>query len=190
MQGWQCRNDADAAFINAPDKKRRSSARSSAIWPAKSRMPRHLRARGFTLLEVSVVLLVMGIVAACLAAPAAKHTLARKNLENAAQKLAWEIRGLREEAIAAGIARQVEFFLYSRAYYFSATGRRVELEPGVDFAYITLPRDAYNRIILRFDANGNPNQGGTVALRNSYGEQKCVIILPVIGRVRVSDTPP
>lgn len=146
--------------------------------------------KGFTFLELVVTLVVIGIIVGCTAAPTVKRTLAKKNLEIASQKLAWEIRGLREEAIALGIARQVEFLLYGRAYYFSATGRRVDLEPGIDFAYITLPRDAYSRIILRFDVNGNPNQGGTIALRNSYGEQKYVVVLPVIGRVRVTDTPP
>jgi type IV fimbrial biogenesis protein FimT len=64
-------------------------------------MQRKRLALGFTLLEVAIVLVVTGIIAA-VAVPSYSHMLARQQLRAAGETLALDLRNAREEALRSG----------------------------------------------------------------------------------------
>ena len=79
----------------------------------------HLRSRplasdsaGFTLVELAVVLIVVGIVVA-LSAPAFKSFLDTTRLRGASQNVAAQVLMARERALATGVAQPIHFALDS-----------------------------------------------------------------------------
>jgi type IV fimbrial biogenesis protein FimT len=74
---------------------------------ALRRCPRRRRARGFTLLEASIVLALLGVLAAA-ALPGLGRQLERKRLQGAAQELAADLAEARFEAARSGRALFVE----------------------------------------------------------------------------------
>jgi prepilin-type N-terminal cleavage/methylation domain-containing protein len=145
---------------------------------------------GFTVIELLAVLLITGLVMG-LGIPIFKRTLADYQLQQTAERLAWEIRAQQQEAMADGTPRQIEFFYYGGYYkILKPQPRNVFFPEDVAYAYLTLPKSGGNRYLLILNASGSPNLGGTVALKNDYGRERYVVINPVIGRVRVSDVPP
>ncbi len=145
---------------------------------------------GFTVIELLAVLLITGLVMG-LGIPIFKRTMADYQLQQSAERMAWEIRSQQQEAMASGTNRQIEFFYYGGYYkILKPQPRNVFFPEDVTYSYLTLPKSGGNRYLLTFNHSGGPNLGGTVALKNDYGRERFVIVNPVIGRVRVSDVPP
>ena len=64
-----------------------------------------------------------------------------------------------------------------------------ELPPGVSMAAVNfLVVDG--RPTLAFRYTGAPNRGGHLALCDTRGRKKYLIVTPVTGRVRLDDSPP
>jgi len=144
---------------------------------------------GLTLLEVMFILIVLGILG-LIAAPRIEPVLARQRLASDAQKICWTLRDNRERSIASGSPQSVEFFLYGSSYRLLPNGTLCQLSGGISYDFISIPKNEHNRILLSYNILGTPSQGGTIALKNNFGDKKYIVITPVIGRVRVSDTPP
>ncbi|NPV26181.1 MAG: type II transport protein [Firmicutes bacterium] len=145
---------------------------------------------GYTFIEVTAVLLISSLIF-LLVAPRFVHGLADYQLQKSAEALVWQLRHERQAAIAEGTAHQIEFFVFGNKYrLFQPTLRDVPLDAGIEYAYISLPKDQFGRLTLIFNPLGTPNVGGTIALKNKYNQYRYVVVAPVIGRVRLSDTPP
>jgi type II secretory pathway pseudopilin PulG len=163
----------------------------------KARGTKHMVSRriiykteGFTAVELMAFLVVVGV-AVALAVPVFTKTMANSQLKQAADRMAWELRAQQQEAISSGSFRQIEFFYYGGYYQMLKPEKNnVFLPQGITYSYITIPKTGGNRYLLTFNITGGPNLGGTIALKNEFGNQVYVIITPVIGRIRVSDVPP
>ncbi|NLK51367.1 MAG: hypothetical protein GX295_02820 [Syntrophomonadaceae bacterium] len=144
---------------------------------------------GFTIVEIMAVLALFLILSAG-AVTLFTRTMASYRLQQTADQMAWEIRTQQQEAIAYGSARQMEFFLFGNYYQIMEPEyRNVFLLPGIEYVYISFPPTGY-RSLLKFNASGCPDRGGTIALKNKYGKHRYVIISPVVGRIRISEVRP
>ena len=144
---------------------------------------------GFTLVELMAVLAIILCISSGAIAFFAR-TIAGYQLQQTAEQMAWEIRGQCLEAQVYGAGRQVEFFLFGNRYkIMQPKGRNVYLEPGIEFDYISIPSTG-NRILLSFAVDGQADKGGTIALKNKYGQKRYVVLSPIVGRVRITDVDP
>lgn len=145
----------------------------------------------FTLVELVCIVALLGIMA-MVAAPAV-HGLGQKhNLEIAARTMATEMRKAQQRAITTGSGQILEFRLDGR--YRVTCGKTeetylVELPEGVIRRSVNFPMSDNVRY-LRFNYNGSPSSGGTVALENTAGSVLYIIVAPATGRVRISEEPP
>lgn len=147
------------------------------------------RKQGVILAELLIVLLLFGILTA-LALPAMR-SFGQWPLRTASQEMAARIREARQTAIASGEVCYVVFFEFSRRY-------RLELPTGKE--WFNLPAEVSfggtnfplfdNRPTVYFRYTGAPNRGGHLILRDANGRRRFIIVTPVTGRVRISETPP
>jgi len=147
------------------------------------------RRRGVILTELLMVLLLFGILTA-IAIPAMR-SLGQWPLRTAAQEMAARIREARQMAIASGEVCYVVFFEFSGRYRLELpTGREwISLPAEVSFSGINFPLFD-NRPTVYFRYTGAPNRGGHLILRDANGRRRFIIVTPVTGRVRISETPP
>ena len=147
------------------------------------------RRQGFVLTELLLVLLLLGVLIA-IAVPAIR-SFGQWPLRAASQEMAARIREARQTAIATGKICYVVFFEFSGRY-------RLELPAGRE--WVTLPNEVVfgginfplfdNRPTIYFRYTGAPNRGGHLVLRDDNGRRRFIIVTPVTGRVRISETPP
>ncbi len=146
--------------------------------------------RGVTLLELLAAMFIMALLVA-LAFPVLVPVLDDIRLKGDAQRLAWELRAARQEAIATGNHRSV--YLYPFGNYYRVEGQSsCSLQKGVEFDGITFGA-AYpsGPPACIFSASGAPQpRAGTVVLTNQQGHRLYIIVNPVMGRIRISDTAP
>lgn len=150
--------------------------------------------RGFALIELSVVMLIMALIAAA-AVPNLNKSHAGYNLHVAALRLQQEIRTLGQESLKRETAGYRITFNINRDYYviYGPDGAgKVTVPPGIDIVGTNFD-DATNYIFdrINFSARGKPTRGGHVTLKSTLtGDFKYVIVAAVTGRTRVSDNPP
>ena len=150
----------------------------------------NLNKAGVTLIELVAVLAIVGMLSV-LAIPSIQNMLENQQLNADAAKLALVLRSARQTAISAEKAQVVEFISatkryrlnYDANYYF---GDNVAYSAVIGFSPAT-PNGPPACIFL---PSGAPSKGGTIAIANRQGKLKYIIINPVAGRVRVSDSPP
>ncbi|MDN5346865.1 MAG: hypothetical protein PWP65_429 [Clostridia bacterium] len=146
-----------------------------------------------TLLEVVIVMLIVSTVLA-IAVPELGKPLAAARLDALAGQVAADIRTVQQRAISEeSAAYYINFYPHGNRYEVRKTGYPVY----VILDKVTLPSTAqlvettFNEDRLAFSAGGRPVQGGTITLRDRRsGRSRYVIVAPVTGRVRVSDSPP
>jgi len=150
-------------------------------------------ASGVTLVELLVVVALLGIILS-VAVPRFYDFVPRIQLESAARGLSAEFRLAQQKAITTGKRCTIRFYLYGHRYrtFYPGSSESIDLPTGISYATINFPSDdgAYGIRRLYFNRSGAPNRGGTVGLKNEYGDRIYVIVTPATGRVRISDIPP
>ncbi|MBT9168264.1 MAG: hypothetical protein DDT19_01609 [Syntrophomonadaceae bacterium] len=150
------------------------------------------RRQGVVLTELLMVLLLLGILTA-IAIPAMR-SFGQWPLRAASQEMVARIREARQTAMATGNICYVVFFEFSARYRLELpTGREwVKLPSEVVFGGTNFPPSKLfdNRPTVYFRPTGAPNRGGHLILRDRDGRQRFIIVTPVTGRVRISETPP
>lgn len=147
--------------------------------------------RGFSLVEVMIVVVIIGVITA-LALPDFNKLIGRYNLECAARELAANVRLLQENAMRYENPDYKMSFTAGSDYYLSnadtgtTVNRRIKLPAGVELAYTNFSA----KRPLAFAANGNPTNFGTITLRDRASGDYRYVIIDLIGRVRVSESPP
>jgi prepilin-type N-terminal cleavage/methylation domain-containing protein len=147
------------------------------------------REKGFALTELIIVAAVLGIL--CAVAVPAVRSFGPWPLRTATQALAARMREARQTAIASGDICYVAFYELSSRYRLDLPDGQewVNLPDGVEIGAVNFPLFD-GRPTLYFRYTGAPNRGGHVALKDKRGEWLYLIVTPVTGRVRISDTPP
>ncbi|MCS7241457.1 MAG: hypothetical protein N2205_08460 [Candidatus Caldatribacterium sp.] len=147
---------------------------------------RGTRFSGFLLIEVVLVVFFSSLL--CLLVIPTLCRLQRKMvLLSAAHQVATVIRLARVEAIEGETQTRIIFDVAGNSVVFRGKENksvRYKMPSGV-FLYTT----NFPSHELRFLPRGTPFCGGTVVLR-TRSERKYIIVVPVTGRVRLSDTPP
>lgn len=141
---------------------------------------------GFTLFEAILVLFLSSLLCV-LAIPTLYHLQERLTLLGAAYQVASIIRLARIEAIEGEVQTRIIFDIPGNSVVFRGKGGsslRYKMPSGVSLYTTNFPSHE-----LRFLSRGTPLCGGTVVLR-TRSKRKYIIVAPVVGRVRLSDTPP
>jgi prepilin-type N-terminal cleavage/methylation domain-containing protein len=143
---------------------------------------------GFTLIELLAVLMIMSIVLS-LSWPALDKMYQRYALNTATTDLAWTLRSARSYAMFSGKPVTVRFYVAANTYM-SPDGW-FQLTEGIKYAGVpTFPSTIGGIPVCSFSASGAPSGGGTIVLKNKLNMKKYIIVNPVVGKIRVSDTPP
>lgn len=149
-----------------------------------------LGAKGFTLLEVLAVVAIIGILG-MLVVPKYQQTIEHQRLRAVGDELKNDIRYVQQQAIAKGGYFDLRFypnFDPPRYVIYQGTQlvERKDLPKGIIMSSVGFDLIGPVRT-LRFTYTGIPSGGGTVELRNSYGNRLLVITTPVTARVRIEE---
>lgn len=166
--------------------------------------PRWVAARGFTLIELMVVVALVAIILA-LAAPSFTGTLARKRLEGVASELSTDIQYARSEAAHRNTAVGIVFDTNCYTVYVlgttNATGcgalgtggsslKNVQIGGGTSLAFAPAVAGAF----IAFDpvrgmavdaATGANDLSGSVTLTNSAGNWQIRALVTKVGRTKL-----
>ena len=121
-------------------------------------------ASGVTLLELLIVLMLMGIIAA-LTVPTFRGSVSTTQLKAAAREVAAGLRLARDQAIARRAEAVLELDVTARAFRVLPDPRVHALPPGIDIKLFTAQSDLVNDRVgaIRFYPDGGSN-GGRVTL--------------------------
>gem|GEM_PF-1524487 len=140
---------------------------------------------GYTLVELVVVLILLGVLTAA-AAPNLNAAAEGMRLDTAARQLAFDIRAMRQYAIANNTSAQINL----RASYYQLIYRKDGWETGRETRSfppgVTFPLGAYETVTISFGNDGVPIAGAaTYLLQSSGGKLISLTVTPVTGRVQV-----
>ena len=149
-----------------------------------------MQKRGMTFLEVIIVVTFFGILTA-LVTPKLVTSLESYKLDVTAKNLAQDLRNAQSHAVETNSYTKLAFYVLADTYYVELSGKKdwTILPEGIiisstTFQPVSLPTAGYTNL-------GSPSGGGgTVVLKNKYGDKVYVITTPVNGRVRISKSPP
>jgi Tfp pilus assembly protein FimT len=129
------------------------------------------------------------VLAAGIAAPVLAKTAASVQLQADARQMASLLRMARQQAMTSGQPTTVVFYPSSAKYKLMGSAYHY-LRPGIRYVgNTTFTVKSGGQPVCGFYPSGAPSSGGTVTLGNS-SERRYVIVNPVAGRIRVSDSPP
>lgn len=155
-------------------------------------MPRLKRSGGFTLLEIVLVVLILGILA-LVTAPVIGRVVGGMGIKTEALSLAEDIRYAQHKALGEGTNFQLALNKSTGTYWVyplaDSTDIRKDVAMGDSVAGIssTFPVDTGNLDItyITYLPTGSPNEAGRITLTNSNGGSVSVIVALGTGRVRV-----
>jgi prepilin-type N-terminal cleavage/methylation domain-containing protein len=161
---------------------------------------RVLPSKGFSLFEVSVVILVFGVLLLGVAVPQINRSFAAFRLESSAQSIAADIRELQQRNLGEELDEgsgtiSIKFYPSVDKYHLKKPAhplpvilKSVQLPSSVDLVEAKFGSSWE----LSFSKTGAPFPGGgTVTLQDRVSRKfKYVIVAAITGRVRVSDCPP
>ena len=147
------------------------------------------RQKGLVLTELLTVLVILGIL--CAVAIPVVRSLSSWSLRTSSQELAGGLREARQAAITSGDISYVVFYEFSDRYRMDLPegSTWVSLPEGVTYAANNFMQVS-GRPTLYFRYTGAPNRGGHVVLTDAKGKEFFIIVTPVTGRIRISETPP
>lgn len=151
--------------------------------------------KAFTLIEISVVLSMLSIIA-MLVYPQFNGLFDDIALEQAANQLASDIQYIKQKSVANDGKGLPKILISSNENCYYIYEKSYKIEKKIDLAEKHNNRVeilGYNGTLneISFNYLGTPTHCGTVAIHNNNnGKTKYVIVSPVIGRIRVDDTPP
>ncbi len=135
------------------------------------------RRRGFTVLELVITILIIGILAAA-SAPKVAGTLHRYRADAAAQRVKADLELARQRAVSSSAALTVQFVPATNSY--SIPGLDDINHPSQAYA-IDLGEQPYNAGLLsaalggdsdvQFDRYGQPDSGGTITVQSGSFQQ-------------------
>lgn len=152
--------------------------------------PEKTRRAGFTLVELVIVVMIVGIVAA-VAAPRYAATISRYRVEAAAKRIEIDLKLARRQAKIASAGQSIQFDTVAHSYVLPGVPHidhpnldyRVELAKTPYDSSITLVNFGGDAELL-FDGYGCPDSAGTVVVQS--GEyQKTVVVDPDTGEAKV-----
>lgn len=146
--------------------------------------------KGFTLLELLVVMAILGLLSMAVM-PQMLPVLDRIRLQSDARDVAQALRAARQQAISTGKPAAVYIYPYASLYRVQ-DGKNLPFREGVKCVDTSLaPAYSDGPPACTFHPSGVPlPRAGTVVLANQRGEKAYIIVNPVVGRVRVSNSPP
>ena len=139
-------------------------------------MTTHRHEYGFSLVEMAVTLLVLGLMAA-ITIPVIRGFSESHRLRGATENLAGQIRMVREKAIATGVDQTMHFYLDTHGADYHVHN------PGVigplwsfpkDITYDETPGDDLDTLRLKRDGRASP--AGTIVLVDSRGTRDTISI--------------
>lgn len=144
-----------------------------------------LKRQGFALFEAILAVAISSLLLV-LTIPVLSRLREKLLLLGTAYQVASIIRLARIEAVEEGMQTRVLFDIVGNSVVFRGKRglMRHRMPDGVSLYTTNFPSHE-----LLFFSRGTPQCGGTVVLRTKT-ERKYVIVAPVTGRVRLSDTPP
>ena len=157
------------------------------VRPAGARPTLRASARGFTLIEILVVLSIMAIGAAIVIPMVSGSGATTGELKSAAREIAAGLRLARSEAVATRRETALTLDLEERSFVVAGDARTVELPSKVELKLFTAQSDIVDarRGAIRFFPDGGSN-GGRVTL--AAGERKYEVDVDwLTGRVRILD---
>ncbi len=149
-------------------------------------LPRGKRSAGFSLLELIVVLILMGL-AAALILPSFSGGLSSLELEAASRDLVTHMKALRSEAIAQQEAFRIVLSNSAEGSGYRLTDaweeelKRFDLPRGATFVF----PDSGQELMISFYANGR-SSGAAFRVRNEADKQVVVRVDPITGLAGVS----
>lgn len=146
--------------------------------------------KGFTLIELLLVMALLGLLSMAVL-PRMLPVLDKIRLQSDARDVAQALRLTRQQAISTGKPAAVYIYPYASLYRIQ-DGKNLCFREGVKCVDTTFG-SAYpgGPPACTFYPGGAPlPHAGTVVLANKRGEKAYIIVNPVVGRVRVSNSPP
>jgi|GEM_PF-1266013 len=152
-------------------------------------MPRLNRSGGFTLLEIVLVVLILGILA-LVTAPVIGRVVGGMGIKTEALKLAEDIRYAQHAALGEGTNFQLALNKSTGTYrvYPLEDNTDIRKEASMGDSVTGISSDFYNSgdmTYITYLPTGSPNEAGTVTLTNQSGGSVSVIVALGTGRVRV-----
>lgn len=185
MDGWRRPRSIRRGEVVSPRDAKRflHSPHPSFFLPQK---PGRVRTRGFTLLEMLAVIILIGIAAAAVSISVA-HGLASARINSAAGELAAALRATRMQAIVHGEQRVFEVNTRD-ATYRGADRRDVRLPKGLELSVTSAASDQSGGDMarIRFFPDGS-STGGRITLRSGQREWH-VNVSWLTGAISIFDT--
>lgn len=152
--------------------------------PRESRAVRSRSGRGFSLLEVTMVIFVIAVVSA-VALPRYGRSVARYHATAAAHRVAADLEAAREHAVANSRSATVEFVNRGKTYKLGSGPVAVKTSlAGEPYDAAIVAPDFGGAAGVTFDAYGVPAAGGSLTVR-SAGFYCTVAVEALTGRVTV-----
>lgn len=159
---------------------------SNPLWSEVCERKKRVHTAGFSLLEI--IIASSSCIFLCVLTISSLARLQRDfALAGIAQNIAGLVRLARIEALEGKLTTRIIFDILGNRLLFrgkDGVSRIYPMPEGVKLYTTNFPSNE-----LRFSPQGTPLCGGTVTLRTQT-KLKYVIVAPVTGRVRLSDTPP
>lgn len=180
-------------------------ARAFSPHPARPRLPRPCRRAGFTLFELLVVLVIIGLLAG-LIAPRFGGTYGKLPVITAAKDLAALMRFARSQAVTQCRPMQVDYLPSSREVSVGPRyaeddrsrqagvprrddqSRRYSLPQGVDLKADDLPVAGNAYLLAVFNPTGGAGAAKLV-LSDSLQHRRTLIVDPIVGTVSIENEP-